>query len=116
VIINLTYLQEITGGDDEMMVEMINLFLEDIPSYLKMMEKHYQVGEFTQIGMQAHKLKPTLQYAGLSQMVELIKEVESIGKSGEQTDKIPDLLEALNKQKEQAIPALEKKKEEILSN
>ena len=74
--INLSYLQEITGGEPAMMREMLDLFIQDIPEQLDNVRNFYDEGNFASVGTEAHKLKPTLQYIGCMDMYEYIKKIE----------------------------------------
>lgn len=111
--IDLSYLEDITGGDKEMMVEMLNLFIEDIPHQVTLIQDLAQQKDLSSLGSESHKLKPTLQYVGLIEMYEIIKELENLGKSGDHSDKIISLTKKLKEYSVEALPLLLKKKEDL---
>ena len=111
--IDLTYLQEITGGDPDVMEEMIDLFIRDIPIQLHNVRDFYNNGDLHSVGTEAHKLKPTLQYIGNTDMYELIKQIEHYGKKEVETEKIPDLLAQLFEQLDDTIAHLKEKRAEL---
>lgn len=111
--LDLSYLEDITAGDSEMMLEMLNLFIEDIPVQISNIEEFANSRSMAELGAEAHKLKPTTQYIGLSRMFELVKELEMIGKSEEYSEKITSLVEELKEEGTKAVPLLIEKKEDF---
>ncbi|GAB5409976.1 MAG: hypothetical protein BalsKO_23410 [Balneolaceae bacterium] len=111
--IDLSYLEDITGGDKEMMVEMLDLFIEDIPKQVSLIEETIRQKELSNLAAESHKLKPTLQYIGLFDMFEIVKELEIIGKSGEFSVKIESLINTLQEHSLDAIPLLKKEREAL---
>ena len=106
--IDLSYLEDITGGDKEMMLEMLTLFLEDIPSQVELIKKAVEEKNMKAVGTESHKLKPALQYVGFNEMYELVKELEVLGKSGEKHGEAKKIMNALVKQMKISLPLLEK--------
>ncbi|MFV1883172.1 MAG: Hpt domain-containing protein [Balneola sp.] len=106
--IDLSYLEDITGGDKEMMLEMLNLFLEDIPSQVELIKTAVEEKNLKAVGTESHKLKPALQYVGFNEMYELVKELEIIGKSGDKHEEAKKIMPALEEQLKISLPLLEK--------
>ena len=113
MIINLSYLEEITGGDKAMILEMLDLFICDIPAQVEKIQEFYETSDLVSLSKEAHKLKPTLQYIGLTGMFEDIKEIEQLIKTNINGDKLPDLVKNLNDASIACLPALKAKKEEL---
>ena len=111
--IDLSYLEDITGGDNEMMLEMLNLFIEDIPSQVDKINIAVEEKNMKSLGTEAHKLKPTLQYVGLNEMYELIKKLEVIGKSGKYSKEVEVLTRQLKNKMNTGMPLLEAATEEF---
>lgn len=111
--IDLSYLEEITEGDKDMMLEMLSLFIEDIPKQVETILKHAANQDLAGIGSESHKLKPTLQYAGLYSLYQTVKRLEVLGKAGVQTDEISTLIAKLGEETEEALTSLEEKKKEF---
>ncbi len=106
-------MEEITGGDKAMILEMLDLFIRDIPVQVNKIQEFYESSDLVSIGKEAHKLKPTLQYIGLTGMFEDIKEVEKISKTNENVEKLAGLVKNLNAASLACLPALKAKKEEL---
>jgi HPt (histidine-containing phosphotransfer) domain-containing protein len=113
VIINLSYLEDITGGDNDVILEMLDLFIRDIPTQVQKMHDFHKSSDLVSVGKEAHKLKPTLQYIGLTGMFEDIKEVEAIVKSNSNVEKLGDLIQSLQEATLECVPALKAKKAEM---
>lgn len=111
--IDLSYLEDITGGDKEMMHEMLTLFLEDIPSQVELIKTAVEEKDMKAVGTESHKLKPALQYVGFNEMFELVKELESIGKSGDKPEEAKKIMYALEEQLKISLPLLEKTAEKF---
>lgn len=93
--IDLSYLQEMTNGDNEVIVEMITLLLEETPKHLETIRKALNEEDWKQLASESHKVKPMMLYVGLTDLNEITKELETRGKSGEGLDKIPRLVSRL---------------------
>ena len=111
--LNLSYLEEITGGDIDMMKEMLDLFITDIPVHLANIEKYFNDGDFKKMGTEAHQVKPTMQYIGELDMYELVKEIELTVKQEKNTDPLPNLINDLLKKQNACINELREKRAEL---
>ncbi len=81
--IDLTYLTEITAGDNDVMAEMIELFLAETPKQIELLKEYHEKEDWPQVGAEAHKLKPTFLYVGLSELNELTLQLEQRAKNKE---------------------------------
>ena len=106
VKVDLSYLEEITSGDKDVMLEMIGLFIRDIPKQVEAIAGFAASRDLKGLAAESHRLKPTLQYAGLTQMHEYNLKLETIGKSGEYSEEIPDLVDKLEAELKAMLPEL----------
>lgn len=67
-ITDLKYLKTITEGDKEILREMIELFLKQVPEYIANMHSYYQSGHFDLLGKEAHKAKSSLDIVGMTEL------------------------------------------------
>ncbi len=114
MVLNLSYLEEITGGDSEMVIEMLNLFIRDIPGHSKNMESFLADNKLEELRAEAHKVKPTLQYIGLTEVFEIVRTIELNIKNGENIEVIPELVNQFSAQVIEVLPLLEEKRAEFL--
>ena len=92
-IIDLAVLQElkeIAGGESELLVEVIDCYLEDSPKLLDEMSQAIQQQQAILLQRSAHSMKSSSASVGASNLSELCKELEYIGREGttEGADKI----------------------------
>ena len=74
-MVNLNYLKQLSGGDEEFEKEMIRLFLEQMPADLELIRKSIAENNPIQIRQIIHKIKPTLSLFGLEYLDEQFKQL-----------------------------------------
>jgi HPt (histidine-containing phosphotransfer) domain-containing protein len=65
---DLKYLKTITEGNKEILREMIEIFIMQVPEYIANMNKFYQAGQFESLSREAHKAKSSLQIVGMTEL------------------------------------------------
>jgi len=80
-VIDLTYLKEISMGDQEMIIEMIEVFLEEYDDALNEMNRLHNGEKWEELRAKAHKFKPNLAYMGIDLGMEKIQELEEHAKN-----------------------------------
>ena len=65
-LINLSYLKEISNGNDEFIIELIDIFFEQIPEYQILLQDLYEKEDWLNIGKIAHKAKSSILMMGLN--------------------------------------------------
>jgi HPt (histidine-containing phosphotransfer) domain-containing protein len=70
-------LKALGGGDNDFVLEMIELFLEQSPRNLEVMRAALDVGDLPAIGKAAHNMKSSSAYLGAKRLSELCAQVES---------------------------------------
>ena len=56
------------------------------------MEKELKAGNLPNLGLLAHKIKPSLTFMGIESMTNTVKEIEVLGKENKDSERINDLL------------------------
>ena len=92
-------------GDEELLREIVQLFIEDCPRLMKQMHESVQANNAAGLRMAAHTLKGSLSYFGPSQACALALEMEILGRDGNVAQARPTY-EALVAKLEQLQPAL----------
>jgi HPt (histidine-containing phosphotransfer) domain-containing protein len=100
---DLTYLIEVSKGNDAFMLEMINIFLSKTPETLQVIEDAINTSNWEQVGFYAHKLKATYAYMGMLGLKEEIIKIEKSAKNLEGLEEIPQLFNHL---KQETTPAM----------
>lgn len=95
-LIDLSYLENISGGDKTFMREMIETFITNTPQAINEMEKWSHQAEWHKVGQTAHRIKPSIGFMGLKELKPTVQLIETYGKEGKHTDQIPKLLKELS--------------------
>lgn len=94
--LNLSFLEDLSGGDKTFIAETLKLFLEDAPVELQKIERGISETEFFAIQQSAHKLKSMLTTVGLEGQLGILKEMELLGEQKKGMEKIKKNFKALN--------------------
>ena len=78
---DLQYLREYSSNDNDFIIEMVELFLNNTPDFLKEMQEAYDEFDYVVVGRVAHKIKPSMTFMGIEDGKELCLELEELGKS-----------------------------------
>jgi len=81
-LINLDYLNEISAGDDQLILDLVDMFFEQIPEYQHSMHELYERKEWHNLGRIAHKAKSAVLMVGLNELAEELKNLEENAKEG----------------------------------
>lgn len=113
--IDLSYLREITGGENEIMAEMVDLFLSESPVHLNQMKLELEQEKWLTFAAETHKLKPTLLYVGLQEIYEQVQTMESNARNKENLESLPDLYSSVRADIEAMFPKLEEARDKLLN-
>lgn len=75
-VFDLTYLQELSQGDKEFEVEMIRIFIAEVPQSLAELRTALKSEDWEACGKIVHKLKSKLRIMGLHSVKDAITEIE----------------------------------------
>ncbi len=95
-IYDLSQLEELAGGSDEFVKSMIETFLEHTPGQLNDLVQAYRQGDLETMAGIAHKIKPNIDLFGINEIREDIRQVEKLGKTGQNSDELPALIDKVN--------------------
>ena len=90
-LIDLTYLKTFSDGDMVFVKEMIELFIEKIPTETAELQRAVAAQEWQAAYKAAHDLKSSANFIGLTYLVEDILKFEDCTKNQRNFDLIPDL-------------------------
>ena len=96
------------GGDEELLCEVIGLFLDDYPHSLQKLHEAVNAGDSSGVEQHAHSLKGSVSIFGAKEALDAAFSMEKQGRSGDLTA-AADGLERL----EQALASLKPELEEI---
>jgi HPt (histidine-containing phosphotransfer) domain-containing protein len=81
---DLTNLELVADGDESFVQDMIDVFLVSVPESLKAINVAYRGQDWDELKARAHKLKPTIDLMGVSDLKDTIRIIDD--RAGEQED------------------------------
>lgn len=111
--IDLSYLEDITGGDKEVIIEMLQLLIDESPKHIQNIQQHLANSAWDELGASAHSLKPMMLYVGLTDLNKLVQTIEQYSKKREQLDELQDLVHQLDHDFQEVRNALVATKQEL---
>jgi HPt (histidine-containing phosphotransfer) domain-containing protein len=75
-LIKTEYLDSVSGGDPEIICEIVNLFKEQAVEILGEMRSFYNDGNFRSLGLLAHKAKSSVLILGMDDLATMLKTFE----------------------------------------
>jgi HPt (histidine-containing phosphotransfer) domain-containing protein len=89
---DLTYLESMSPGSNELVVEMIQLFIEQLPEFTEGLDKHLKNKDYTALGALAHKAKSSVAVMGMDSLAADLKTLELSAKAGTDIELYPVLV------------------------
>lgn len=111
--VDLSYLNDIAGGNVEFVIDMIDIFLEQTPGYFEQLGTAIQQQDWKATGDVAHKIKPTLAFVGAEDLRVKMQELESNARAQEKLDTIPGSFQAIRDTCDQIYEGLQQAKVEL---
>jgi PAS domain S-box-containing protein len=75
-ITDLTYLEELSGGDAQIKISMLETILSGLPEELERVSSMYEAQNWQELRAAAHKMKSTCAYMGLDATVDVARNIE----------------------------------------
>ncbi len=90
---DLTYLEEMSMGSTDVLVELVLLFLDQVPEYTDNLLSALTNLDFASLSLAAHKAKSSMAALGMHTMAADLERLESLSNKGEN----PELYEEIVK-------------------
>ncbi|MEM8897398.1 MAG: ATP-binding protein [Bacteroidota bacterium] len=98
---NLDELVKLTNNNPAFMVNMLKIFVDNTPDYMKQMAVALQKDDWETVGAMAHKTIPSCRHLGLNTTVDKLKKIETAVKNKSGLKRLPDkVLEVLQELKD----------------
>jgi HPt (histidine-containing phosphotransfer) domain-containing protein len=107
-VYKLDKLIEYIGNDEEVIKNMIGIFLSTTPDLLSQVLIGLQTENYDEIAKNVHKLKPTLDIFGIESLHDPIRTIESYAKQKKNLPKITELIALMDKTLEKVFLELKK--------
>jgi len=80
---DLTYLESMAMGSQEMINEMIEIFIEQIPEFTEGLQSLLDQKDYIALGALAHKAKSSVAVMGMNSLANDLKDLEIKAKAGD---------------------------------
>lgn len=87
--INMDYLNEMSDGSDDLVQDLIEIFIKQVPVFSEQLDYLYQHGDYVLLGKLAHKIKSSVAMMGIKELTADMKTLELIAKEAKETEKYP---------------------------
>lgn len=103
---DLTYLDEISGGDQDFIKEIVDLFIKQMPESIKTMRDALANEDPVTIGETAHKAKPSAIYIGNKALEENLRTLQELKNENSVKENTSELIEQVAQQSDNVIEEL----------
>ena len=111
--INMNYLNELSAGNSDFELEMIQLFLKQIPEELQNMANAIEINDIQKIRDLCHKLKSSFDIFGLQNISELLGKLSTDTVNGKDKNELLKQVDNMQNMLEAFYPELENKIKEL---
>ncbi len=105
--INVEYLESVSGGDNSIVLELVNLFREQTKEFYEDMKALLTAKDYYNLGLLAHKAKSSVAIMGMNDLALTLKTFELQAKEGIETDKYESYIERFRNDTNEALKELD---------
>lgn len=105
---NLSKVYEISENDSDFALQIVSLFLEEVPVEIKSMKDAIELKDYTRAYASAHKIKPTLDLLGMDMAYDDNMMVMTWTKQEGKRKEIKDVFKSLRNRVEEAVVEIKK--------
>lgn len=112
-LFDLTNLNEMLGGDQKAIFQMVKIFLQATPESLSELNKCYEKNDLDGVSRLAHKLKSSVDIFCVNDIKQDIRRLENNTRDNINVDEVPALVEKLNTILNQTIQQVTEEKDNL---
>lgn len=112
-LFDLTNLNEMLGGDQKAIFQMVKIFLQATPESLSELNKCYQKNDLDGVSRLAHKLKSSVDIFCVTDIKQDIRRLENNTRDNINIDEVPTLVEKLNNILDETIEQVKEEKDNL---
>ena len=105
--INTEYLDSVSGGDSEMIREIVSMFREQVVEFHNEMKSFLEQKNYLSLGLLAHKAKSSVAIMGMSDLATMLKTLELQAKEGKEPEKYQSYIDRFRNDTAEAIKELD---------
>ncbi|PKP20932.1 MAG: hypothetical protein CVU05_07885 [Bacteroidetes bacterium HGW-Bacteroidetes-21] len=89
---DLTYLKEMSSGDKNLMIEVLDIYLEQVPEFIGDFREALHAHDYIKVSSIAHKAKTSVAIAGFNELSLVFKKIELISKDNDAHNEVDILM------------------------
>jgi HPt (histidine-containing phosphotransfer) domain-containing protein len=105
--INTEYLEMVAGGDEDLLVELINMFRDQVAEFNSEMKILFREKNYYALGSLAHKAKSSVAIMGMDNLANMLKNFELQAKDGRSTEKYASYISRFESDTKSALEELD---------
>jgi HPt (histidine-containing phosphotransfer) domain-containing protein len=105
---DISQILSVSRGDQGFVQTMIRMFVVQTPLYIGKIVDHYEKGNYTEMGEEAHKLKPSIYAMGMNDLKRVVSDIVNAGRNNQVTDELADQIHTLKTSSAKIIQELKK--------
>lgn len=90
--IDPNYIKEISDNSTDLMRELINLFIQQVPTFELQMDELLSSKQYTLLGKLAHKVKNSVAMMGIDELTKDMKTLETLAQKEQEVNLYPILV------------------------
>jgi HPt (histidine-containing phosphotransfer) domain-containing protein len=106
VMVDINYLREISDGDQEFMLDLINTYLQQFPSFCRNMREFANSARYAELEKEAHTAKSSGLALNLTELSLLLTEMQGVARKEATPEICSDVLDKIEAVFEQTAEAL----------
>lgn len=110
---DLTYLREIANGSNEFIVQMLKIFIEQVPHSLMRIDTALHNKDWETLRTVAHKMKPSILFVGLKEIKDDVPRLEKYAAERLNLEDIPAMVAKIKTICNEAISELKVEMEKL---
>ncbi len=110
--INTEYLDSVSGGDNEIFIEIVTLFREQVAEFHNEMLSLFTRKDYHNLGLLAHKAKSSVAIMGMNDLAVMLKTFELQAREGNEIEKYESYISRFRNDTEEALKELD----DLISN
>lgn len=103
--VNLDYLEDISGGDNNFKKELIEIFLKQVPEFISNMHQYLEEEKYDLLAKEAHTAKSSVLIFMMEETGATLKKIQLLAQEDE-IDPIPDMISQVEEALEGAVKEL----------
>jgi HPt (histidine-containing phosphotransfer) domain-containing protein len=104
--VDLSYLREMSGGNSELILEMISIFNTQAVEFAEEMDRLLDSKQYELLGKLAHKAKSSVSIMGLENLAQGLKDLENFTREGKNESSYAAIVENFKQETSEALKEL----------